>query len=419
MSEDKKEYDRFKGLLNGEQTNVLDSELLMAELSNKAELKNAKADSLYLLHDPCDIRKRNATDLEYLGKVQSLDKRIVDGYRTFNSVLIDPKKKSLDLLHHQTYSTSHPDYVKASLVKEIEKGSLKNEELKEKIEKGDYHNTSTIYKAALVKESQALKQLNPSVKITHISDREFDDAELFSLIDKDLKDFFIQRIKVNRNSNEEKQVLTPTGKISKKVAFEKLVNKDYAHSRSESINKIRLNKKVYQNVKRIIEWEDFELEGSVYKVVRITLLTREGKAIFKQPMLLLTNRKIRDIRQASLIYRAYLMRSKIEMVFKFCKTQLGWESIQVRDFKSIKNLLALVFFIAGYFYEIKKGITKDYVCIKLAEIEGGKGKVTLFYILEGFAKVANYQLVQTMIKENKIDLSQLNLSLNEDINHET
>jgi hypothetical protein len=62
-------------------------------------------------------------------------------------------------------------------------------------------------------------------------------------------------------------------------------------------------------------------------------------------MLLLTNRKIKTAEQAHGVYFTYLKRSKIEGVFKFLKDVLGWEEFRVRDFESIKNIIALCFFI--------------------------------------------------------------------------
>jgi len=409
MSKDKKEFDRFKGLLNGSQVNVLNSEDLIKALFSKAELKVKNAESIYLLHDPCDIRKPNSSELESLGKVMSLEGSVVNGYKTFNTVLINPSNKSLDLLDHQSYSTADPNYLKCETINLVQSGKLTNPLLSSKIAEGDYYNSKTIYKDSLSQSSSDLKSANPDLEITHISDREFDDISLYKLIDEDLEDYFITRLKINRNSNEERTLLTPTGKISKKVAYKKLVDKKFSTRRTQILKQLRVKNKVYQDVKRIIEWEELKLDQSLYTVVRITLIDRMGKAIFKQPMLLITNHKVENVRKAKVIYRAYLMRTKIEMVFKFCKNNLGWESFQVRDFTSIKNILALVFFIAGYFYENQKEIVKDTNCIRLAEIGGGKGKVTLHFILKGLEKMANYNATQEFIEQSQLNKKEVDL----------
>ncbi len=56
-------------------------------------------------------------------------------------------------------------------------------------------------------------------------------------------------------------------------------------------------------------------------------------------MLLISNIKVKNYEEAKEIYHIYLLRSKIEAVFKFLKDVLGWEEVQVRDGESIKNLM--------------------------------------------------------------------------------
>lgn len=76
-------------------------------------------------------------------------------------------------------------------------------------------------------------------------------------------------------------------------------------------------------------------------------------------MLLLTNRQVKTAAQAHDIYLTYLSRSKIEGVFKFLKDVLGLPEFQVRDFESIKNIIALCFFLGGYFYEIESELVEN------------------------------------------------------------
>lgn len=110
---------------------------------------------------------------------------------------------------------------------------------------------------------------------------------------------------------------------------------------------------MYQQAKRVIEWGTLILERETYHVVRVTLFKRDGTRIFKQSMLLLTNHPAARGQEALSIYHIYLMRAKIEEVFKFVKNAVGWEEFQVRDWESIKNLIATAFFIGGCFYKIE------------------------------------------------------------------
>ncbi len=64
-------------------------------------------------------------------------------------------------------------------------------------------------------------------------------------------------------------------------------------------------------------------------------------------MLLLTHVAVFGVDDARELYRLYVLRAKIEGVFTFCKQVLGWETFQVRAYRSICNLLALGFLSPG------------------------------------------------------------------------
>jgi hypothetical protein len=140
--------------------------------------------------------------------------------------------------------------------------------------------------------------------------------------------------------------------------------------------------------------------------VRISLLDRKGVSIFKEPMLLITNRSVLNAEQARCIYHLYLKRFKIEGVFKFLKNVLGWEDFQVRDFESIKNIIALCFFVGGYFYEIESTLTQNQTIQYLCELGGGKGKITRHYFLKGIAKLLIYKSVEQFVEQQSISPDQ-------------
>lgn len=100
-----------------------------------------------------------------------------------------------------------------------------------------------------------------------------------------------------------------------------------------------------------------------------------------------------------LMFEIYMKRVKIEGVFKFCKQELGWENFRIRDFEGIKNLIALVYFIAGYFYEVEHELVKHPAAQWLAQLGNGKGKVTPHYILKGIAKLAHFMDMQQMFQQ--------------------
>ena len=62
--------------------------------------------------------------------------------------------------------------------------------------------------------------------------------------------------------------------------------------------------------------------------------------------------------------------------------------MQVRDWESIKNIIALCFFVGNYFYEIESTLI-EYPCIEIiCQLGDGKGTVSRFYFLKGLDLIA-------------------------------
>lgn len=86
---------------------------------------------------------------------------------------------------------------------------------------------------------------------------------------------------------------------------------------------------------------------------------------------------------------------------------MGWETFQVRDFNSIANLLALVFFLVGYFKELEEELNKHPLANFLCKLALSKGKVTLFFLLQGIEKLAQYQEVRNWMEKENITQEQI------------
>ena len=422
MSTDKKEYDVFKGLLNGSQKNTLSAESVLEVIRSQAQERLGKESRVYVLHDGSDLRKPNAQDMAYLGKVMSLQKQVITGYKTLNSVAVDITGKDITLIDHTLYSTGMPNYVSKEtlsligLIGLIGQHSPKVPNLApvmwDNIEKGEYLNNTTVYFQALLNSHNTIKRGNLDIKITHIQDREFDGEEYFEYAD-DLKDEFITRLKLSRLSNLTRPVYTPKGKLSKKLAYVKLIDKAFEHQFSYDIQRISIKNKTYVNVKCTIEWEKLILNNRTYSVVRITLRDEKGKPIFQQPMMLITNRVLECAQDARQVYQAYLLRFKIEVVFRFLKTNLGWETFQVRDFQSIKNLVALAFFLVGYFKELADDIQNHEIYSLIAQIGGGKGIVSIHFLLIGLEKLVHFQQIQQLIDNHALTKDDIQHAINQ------
>jgi hypothetical protein len=244
------------------------------------------------------------------------------------------------------------------------------------------------------------------VELTPILDRGHDDAALFELIDGELKDKFVIRMKGSRNStvqafNEAKQ----------KDMFVKMGIVAFAHRAEKTYEKVGFKKKVYVNPRAIFEWDTLCIHGKTYNIVRVRFFDHQGTPIFKEPLLIITNYDVTDVISAQFVYQLYLQRSKIEGVFKFLKDVLGWETFRVHDFESIKNLIALCFFVGAYFYEIQDELTKDPTVQWICELGGAKGKVTRFFFLKGLEILLHAQQLEAFQKEKNLSKEQYDAAM--------
>ena len=397
------EYVKMSRLLGLEDAkNILNDKQISKALLENGITRLAGKDELLVLHDGSDIRKEHSSKLEDLGKVRNLSGKIINGYSSFNTVAVDLAGKDITLLSTEIYSNKSEEFISQKDLKLISKPLSKKateeqkahyETIKSRVADTEHINSSIVAKQQIKKVSQELKR-NSNKKLTHVIDRGADDNALFSFIANDLGDKFVIRLKSSRIAEQPDKEIIP----------EKLVSKSFSNKNERHYTKIQIKGKVYQDASCIVEWGE-HLNG--HAVVRIQLMNREGKAIFKQPMLLVSNKEVKDAEQAISIYHIYLKRPKIEGVFKFLKDVLGWEESQIRDFKAIKTILTFCYFVAGYFYEIESALIENEVIKFIAYLGNGKGKVTRFYILQGFAKMVTKVEVDDAIEEFKITPEQI------------
>lgn len=398
MSDDKAEFRKMRRLVGIEEAkNVIDNQKISDALIANGIMKLADKNELLVLHDGSDIRKKYSKELESIGKVRDLDGHIINGYHSFNSVAVDLHGKLVTPIATEIYSNREENFVSQKDLKLISKSLSKKateedkrhyQAIKTKVNNQRYLNSTLVAKRQIQWVSEQLKKDNPSKKLTHVIDRGSDDNELFLFIDKVLQDQFVIRLKASR--------LAENG--------EKLAVKRFKHKKTRHFDKIQIKNKVYQNASCVIEYGEFLNE---YAVVRVQLFNRDGKALFKVPMLLITNKEACTAEQASNVYHIYLKRSKIEGVFKFLKNVLGWEESQIREFAAMKTLLTFCYFVAGYFYEIESALIHNETIQFLAYLGNGKGKVTRFYILRGLNKWINKTIVDEAIKKFDITPEQM------------
>jgi len=381
ISTDKREYERFHNLINGNLVNVLDVEKMNENLLINSLSRLSGELRVFVIYDGSDIRKPESEKLENLGLVRDLDGKFVRGYQTMNCVMIDNQTGTLKLLNCQPYSNNDPKFVSEKELKLYEKGKLTDEkrrlEIEENLETEDNYNSKQIIRQQILKVHNKIKETNPEIVIIHVLDRGFDSEGIFNLIEE-LGDKFVIRFKSNRTSNE--KIEDENGKEYNL----KLHAKTFENEQELKYEKICFKKKTYFDATAKYQWESILLSGKVYHVVKIIFRGKKGEKIFKDPMMLITNYNISNFEMAQYVCQIYQQRPKIEGVFKFLKDVMGWETFQLQDYKSIMNLICLTFFIGAYFYELEDEITKNETVAWICKLGKGKGKISKHYAKDHF-----------------------------------
>ena len=391
-------------MLDNSLKSVLDDEKILKALKDNSVEKLGDENKVYAISDHCDIRKEYSKELENLGQVRDLKGNIINGYSSLGTILLNENKRDITLTNMTVFSNKEERFISQEELKRYHNKKIEDKDrvskIKELVDNDTYINNTVSLKRQSKDISDSLKAKNSDIVICHIHDRFGDNVKYFEYINSTLKDQFVIRAKTSRNSNKKK--INAKGN---EVGI-KLISVEFNNKEEYIIEKLKLKGKLYQQAKVLIEWDEIELGETTYNTVRITLKTRDSKPIHKQPMLLISNIKIKDFKDAKEIYHTYLLRSKIESVFKFLKDILGLEEFQVRDFNSIKNLITLCYFIGNYFYEIESSLIEHPVIEMLCEMGGGKGTASRHFFLKGIEKLLIVHNVLKFKRDNSISSKQ-------------
>jgi hypothetical protein len=228
------------------------------------------------------------------------------------SIAIDENKRDVTLMDISVFSNKEKRFIKQDELKDYENGKIvdksREEEIKALVDEDKHINMTLSLMRQSKRVSEILKVANPNISLCHIHDRFADMNEYLEYIDQILQDEFVIRATKARVSNQTK--LNEKGN-SVKV---KLIDSKFANRESKLIEKLRLKGKIYEQAKSIIEWDRVKINENWYTAVRITLQTREGKDIFPNPMLLISNIKVTSYIQAKEIYQKY-----------YCSEFLYWQ----------------------------------------------------------------------------------------------
>jgi hypothetical protein len=248
-----------------------------------------KVDDNLILVDTSEIVKPNANKMEALGRVRDGSTgRIENGYWTTNMIAVAPKTKHPIAVYSHLYSSNEPGFIS------------ENEET--------------------YKGFRYVDQLLENRKATFVMDRGYDNVEVMKKV-MEQEDNFIIRLKKNRH------LLYQNKKLSVH---------DLAIRRKGKINfRSEIKGNVYNLKVSHITVEIPSLKGE-----KLTMIVVYGYG--KEPMVLLTNKQVRKKAEVISILKAYILRWRIEEMFRVQKVEFQLETIQVESLTRLRRMFLLL-----------------------------------------------------------------------------
>jgi len=336
--------------VTGESTgrSQVDAEHLTERLRQRGveQLSQAGAAEIWLIPDGSDLRKPYAQGMPHLMKVRDLDGKLVPGYRTLNVLGVTPGRRGI--LYHRLFSS----------------------------QEADFESESAEVQQALRTVGQALSSVKEQARVIWIMDRGFDDVAVWRTI-----------------WEQEEHVVCRLCHTDRLVAYQSQagdwVTGDIERARGQGrlLATIRTEMEVRLGRQRQAKRQEatVEIRATPVRLTYSTDVRRAGPGVtvnrslwlvearvLKSSMpawLLLTDLPVNDEEQATHVFRMYRQRWAVEDSFKFTKTCLNWEDVQLMDMTGIRTLVALAWVVAGFLYEL--GITLDWPEVQLVARLGG------------------------------------------------
>lgn len=266
------------------------------------------------LLDDSDVAKRSSRKLEDLDMVvdaSSKDKEIVPGYHVCEAVILGKRERQPISVYSQIYST-----------------------------KSDTFKSQKTYTLKSIDTVREVLKRN----VTFVADRGYDDDKIYDYIEEK-GDKFVIRLKdrnllfKDKKRNIKEVAKERKGKVCMTLNFKEEDQKCYIS---------------YTKVKRPKGKKNKE-----YTFIVVYGLRDE------EPMMLLTNREIKNIHDLRVAVRLYFSRWRIEEYFRAKKQEYGFEKYMVRTLESMNTMNMLLTFLIGYLGTIAERINEKILGIKL------------------------------------------------------
>jgi hypothetical protein len=381
LSKGKKGSQRVIRLARGESTqrSQLDAEHLTRRLREVGveQLEQTPEEELWLIADGSDLRKPYAEVMPYLMPVRDLDGELVPGYRTLNVIGLTPRRRGL--LYHRLFSSHAPDFL--SEPAEVQQ--------------------------ALQTVSEALTPLKAHKTVTWLLDRGFDDVAVWRTI-WEQQEHLVSRIyhRERKVAFQDRHGQWHEGDIAQAQGELRPL------ARAETTLEVKRGKQVRPKKQpvqvelaacplRVSYQSNVRRQGQGEPVTRkVWLVQVRVLGVDWEPWLLLTDWPVEDAASAVRIFTMYRQRWSVEDSFKFLKTCLGWEEVQLLDLEGIRTLLALGWVAAGFLFDL--GVTFEWAEVQVLAKLGGwephkgrtPGKITL---LRGLGRLLEMLTTQAIL----------------------
>lgn len=384
LSRGKKGSQRVIRLATGESTqrSALDAEQLTQRLREVAveQLAQAPEDEVWLIADGSDLRKPYAEMMPYLMRVRDLHEQLVPGYRTLNVLGLTPGRRGL--LYHRLFSSQAPEFV--SEPQEVQQ--------------------------ALSTVSQALAPLKAHKRVTWLLDSGFDDVAVWRTIWEQDEHLVVRLYHTERTiAVQDRQGQWHEGDIAQATAHLRSL------ARVETSLRVKRGKQTRPKQQpvpvevsacplRVSYWSNVRRPGDKGQLVtkEVWLVQVRLVGVEEEPWLLLTDWPVTDAESATRIFGMYRQRWSVEDAFKFLKSALGWEQVQVLDWQAIRTLVALGWVAAGFLFDL--GVSFEWAEVQLLAKLGGfephkdrlPGKRTLQH---GLARLLEMLTTQALLSD--------------------
>jgi hypothetical protein len=383
LSQGKKGAQRVIRLARGASTqrSELDDRHLTARLREVAveQLAQAPEEEVWLIADSSDLRKPYAEEMPYLMQVKDLDGKLVPGYRTLNVIGVTPGRRGL--LYHHLFSGQAPDFV--SEPAEVQE--------------------------ALQTVSQALSSLKEHKTLTWLLDSGFDDVAVWRTI-WEAEEHLVCRVyhqerlvsfQDQHGQWQEGNLGQARGQLRKLARLQTTLVAQ--RGKQPHAKKQPVEVEVAACPVRVSYSTGVRRPGAGEQVTRqVWLVEVYLVGSHLDPWLLLTDWPVTDEQSAACIFTMYRQRWGVEDSFKFLKTCLGWEEVQVLDWQALRTLVALAWVAAGFLYGL--GVSWDWAEVQLLAKLGGwephkdrhPGKLTL---QRGLSRLLDMLITQAVLSQ--------------------